>query len=153
MFMVFISGTGEYKIAILPEGPKVNSAYFMESVLHPLAEICCPQGRGTRERRVMLHFDNGPAHNTEWVRENLASFGFRRMAHSPYSPDSAPCDFPLFSAVKQAFAVQHFTTIDNLLMSVEAFLRGLSADLLRIAFQEWIRRFQLCCEGGREYVE
>jgi hypothetical protein len=101
----------------------------------------------------MLHFDNEPAHNTEAVRENLASFGFRRPTHPPYSPDLAPCDFFLFGAMKQAFAGQHFATIDDLLMSVEAFLRGLSADFLQTVFQEWIRRSQLCCEGGREYVQ
>jgi hypothetical protein len=39
MFTVFFNGTGECKIAILPEGQKVNSAYFIESVLQPLAEI------------------------------------------------------------------------------------------------------------------
>jgi hypothetical protein len=50
-------------------------------------------------------------------------------------------------------AGQHFATIDDLLMSVEAFIRGLSADFLQTAFQEWIRRLQLCCEGGGEYVE
>jgi transposase len=52
----------------------------------------------------MLHFDNGPVHNPGTVRENLASFGFRRMAHPPYSPDLAPYDFFLFGAKKQAFA-------------------------------------------------
>jgi hypothetical protein len=74
MFTVFFNGTGECKIAILPEGQKVNSAYFIESVLRPLAEICYPQGRVAGERRVMLHFDNAPVHNTERVRENLANF-------------------------------------------------------------------------------
>jgi hypothetical protein len=74
MFMVFFNGTGECKIAILPDGQKVNRAYFMESVLCPLAETCHPQSRGTRERRVMLHFDNGPVHNTKDIRENVASF-------------------------------------------------------------------------------
>jgi histone-lysine N-methyltransferase SETMAR len=93
MFAVFLNGTGECTIAILPDGQKVNSAYFIESVLPPLAEICYPQGKETRERRVMLHFDNAPVHNTEKVQENLASFGFRRMAHPPYSQDLAPCDF------------------------------------------------------------
>jgi hypothetical protein len=101
----------------------------------------------------MLHFDNAPVHNTEGVGENLASLGFRRMTHPPYSPDLALCDFFLFGVMKQAFTRQHFATIDNLLMSVEAFLRGLSADFLQTIFQEWIRRLQLCCEGGREYVE
>jgi hypothetical protein len=77
MFTVFFNGTGEYKIAILPEGQKANRAYFIESVLCPLATICYPQGRQTRERRVMLDFDNAPVHNTDGVRENLASFGIR----------------------------------------------------------------------------
>jgi hypothetical protein len=105
-------------------------------VLPPLAEICYPQGREIRERRVLLHFDNAPVHNTGQMRENLASFGFRRTAHPLYSPDSAPCDLFLFGAMKQAFSWQHFATIDDLLMSVEASLRGLSADFLQTVFQE-----------------
>jgi hypothetical protein len=67
VFTVFFNGTEEYKIAILPEGRKVNNTYFIESVLGPLAEICYPQGSRTRERRVMLHFDNAPVYNTEGV--------------------------------------------------------------------------------------
>jgi hypothetical protein len=75
------------------------------------------------------------------------------MAHPPHSPDLAPYDLFLFGAMKQAFAWQQFATIDNLLMRVEAFLRGLSADFLQTVFQEWIRRLQLYCDGGGEYVE
>jgi hypothetical protein len=75
------------------------------------------------------------------------------MAHRPYSPDSAPCDFFPFGAMKQAFAGQHFATINDLLMSVYAFLRGLSADFLQTVFQEWIRRLQLVCERGGKYDE
>jgi hypothetical protein len=108
MFTVFFNGTGEYEIAILPEGQKVNSAHCIESVLRPLAEICYPQGRETRERRVMLHFDNAPGHSTEGVRENLGSFGFRRMAYLSYSPDLTSYDFFLFRAMKQAFAGQRY---------------------------------------------
>jgi hypothetical protein len=152
MFTVFFHGTGTYKIAILPEGQKLNSAYFTEVLLRSSAEICYPQGRGTRERRVMLHFDNAPVHNTERTGENLASFGFRRagirlivrIQHHVTS---------FFGAMKQAFARQRFATIDDLLRSVEVFLSRLSADFLQTVFQEWIRRLQLCCECGGEYVE
>jgi hypothetical protein len=38
--------------------------------------------------------------------------------------------------MKQAFVGEHFATIDGLLMSVEAFLRRLSADLLHAISQE-----------------
>jgi hypothetical protein len=83
----------------------------------------------------MLPFDIAPVYNNEGVRENLASFGFRRIAHPPYSPDLARCDFFLFAAMKQAVAGQHFATIDDLLMSVQAFLRGLSAHFLQTVFR------------------
>jgi hypothetical protein len=61
------------------------------------------------------------------------------MAHPPYSPDLALCDFFLFGAMKPVFAARHFATIGDLLKSVDAFLRGLSADFLQTAFREWIR--------------
>jgi hypothetical protein len=74
------------------------------------------------------------------------------MARPPYSQDLALCDF-FFGAMKQAFAWQHFATINDLLMSVDSFLRGFSADFLQTVFQEWIGRLQLCCEASGEYVE
>jgi hypothetical protein len=75
------------------------------------------------------------------------------MAHPPYSPDLASCNLFHFRAMKQALTGQYVDTIDRLLMSVEAFLRGLSAAFLQTVFQEGIQRLQLCGEGGREYVE
>jgi hypothetical protein len=58
------------------------------------------------------------------------------MAHPPYSPDLAPSEFFRFGVMKQAFTGQHFATSDDLLMSVKASLRGLSADFLHTVFQE-----------------
>jgi hypothetical protein len=55
--------------------------------------------------------------------------------------------------MKQAFAAQHFATIYVLSKSVDAFLRGPSADYLQTVFQEGIRRLQLCYEGGGKYAE
>jgi hypothetical protein len=101
----------------------------------------------------MLHFDKTPVDNTQGVRENPASFGFRRVAHPLHRSDLAPCDLSLFGAMKQAIAWQYFATIDELLMSVKALVRGLSADFLQTVFQEWMRRLKLRCEGGGEYAE
>jgi hypothetical protein len=46
MFMLFFNSTREYKIAILPKGQKMHSAYFIEWVLCSLTEFCYLQGRG-----------------------------------------------------------------------------------------------------------
>jgi hypothetical protein len=100
MFTIFFNGTGECKIAILPERQKGNRTYFIGCVRRPLTKIYYPQGRGTYERIVMLHFDTASVHNTKGVQEGFANFGFRRTEHSPYSPRLAPCHFSLFSAMK-----------------------------------------------------
>jgi hypothetical protein len=81
----------------------------------------------------------------------LANFVFRRIEHPTYSPDLTPGEFFLFGAMKQAFAGQDFDTIDDFFMGVEE--GGLYADFLQTVFQEWVRRLQLCCEGGEKYVE
>jgi transposase len=101
----------------------------------------------------MLHFGNAPVHSTEGVQGSLANFGFRIMERPPYSPDLTLCAFFLFDATKKVFARYHFDTIDDLCMSVEAFLGGLSAEFLQTLFQEWVRRLQPCYEAGGEYVE
>jgi histone-lysine N-methyltransferase SETMAR len=152
MSTIFVNGTGEYKMAILPERKK-NSTYFIECVPRNLTKVCYPWGRGTQEKRIMLHFDNAPVHNNEGVQESLVNFGLRRMAHSPYSPNLAPCRFSLFSAMKQAFAWQHCDMTDDLFMGVEIFLGGVSVYFLKTVFQEWVRQLQLRREGGREDVE
>jgi histone-lysine N-methyltransferase SETMAR len=153
MLTIFFNGTGEHKIAILPEGQKMNSSYFVECVLSPLIEVCNPRGRIPHERRVMLHFDNAPIHKTKDVQDHLANFEFGRMEHPPDSPDLAPCDFFLFGAMKENFSGQHFESVEELFLAVEAFLRGLSVEFLQTVFLEWERRLAICCPSGGEYVE
>jgi histone-lysine N-methyltransferase SETMAR len=104
MFAIFVNDTGEYKIAILTEGQKVNGTYFIECAPRPLTKICYPQSSGTHAKRVMMHFDNAPIHRTEGIQESMANFEFRRMEYLPYSPDLAPCNFFLLDAMKQSFA-------------------------------------------------
>jgi hypothetical protein len=75
------------------------------------------------------------------------------MNHPAYSPDLALCDFFLFGAMKEHFSGMRFASVDEVFQGVEGFLRGLSADILQTVFAEWVRRLELCCEIGEEYVE
>jgi hypothetical protein len=74
------------------------------------------------------------------------------MAHPPYGPDLALCDF-FFQCNETGVHKATFRYIDDLFKSVDAFLRGLSADFLQTVFQKWIRQLQLCSEGGGKYAE
>jgi hypothetical protein len=131
----------------------MNSTSFIECVVRPLAGFCDPEGRKPHQKRVVVHFDNVPAHNTRAVQEYLADCGFRRMNHPAYSPDLAPCDFVLIGVMKENFSGMRFARADELFQRVEDLLGGLSDDTIRTVVEEWIRRLELCCERGGEYVE
>jgi hypothetical protein len=92
----------------------MKSTYFIGCVVQPLVEMCSLDGRKIHERKVMLHCDNGPIHNTEGVQEHLTDLGFKRLEHPPYGLDLAPCGFFLFGAMKGHFWGQCFDSLDRL---------------------------------------
>jgi hypothetical protein len=153
MVTIFFNGTGECKIAILPQGHKMKRTHFIGCVVLSLVEMCSPGGRKIHERKVMLHFDNGLIHKAEGVQEHLTGLGFKRLEHPHYILDSAPCDFFLFGAMKGNFWGQRFDSLDGILDAGESFLGGRCADFLQMVFQEWIPHLRLCSESGGEYVE
>jgi hypothetical protein len=103
MVTILFNGTGECKIAILQQGHKMNTTSVIKCVVQPLMKMCSPDGRKIHERKVMLHFDNGPIHNAQGVQEHLTGLGFERLGHPPYALNLAPCDFFFFSAMKGNF--------------------------------------------------
>jgi transposase len=116
----------------------------MEYVLVLLTEVCYPEGRKRHEKKAMVHFDNAPIHNTQGIQEHLANVGFIRMEQPPYIPDPAPCDSFLFGAMKRNSSGQYFESVEGLLLALEAFLGGLSANFLQKVFPEWERQLQAC---------
>jgi hypothetical protein len=130
MITIFFNGTGECRLAILPQGHKMNSIYFIGCVVRPLVEMCSPDGRKIHERKVILDLDKGPIHNVEGIQEHLTGCGFERLEHPPYNLDLAPTDFFLFGAMKEKLWGQRFDSLDGLFDAGESFVGGLCADVL-----------------------
>jgi hypothetical protein len=86
MFSLFFDRTGQFAIDISPEGMKMHTDYFSDNIIDEMARLCYPQGSRPRDRRVMLHFDNGPIHCTDPVRDRMAAAELERMEHRPFSP-------------------------------------------------------------------
>jgi hypothetical protein len=97
---VFFNETGQFLIDILPEGMKMDTDCFVDNIIDEMARLCYPQGRRSRERIVIFHFDNVPIHCTRTVRDRMAAAELERMEHPLYSSDLALCDFFLFGYVK-----------------------------------------------------
>jgi hypothetical protein len=84
MFSVFFNGTGQFLIDILPECMEMDTDYFAENIINQMVRLSYIQGRRSRERRVMLHFDNARIHSscTVWDRmgwQNWNGWSTRHM--------------------------------------------------------------------------
>jgi hypothetical protein len=112
----------------------MNSTYFIECVLGLLTEACYPAGEKYHERRVMVHFSNMPIQNTQEVQKHLSNFRFKGLYHPPDGFNVVPCDFFLFSAMKENFSGQRFESAGEHFLAVAVFLRRLSADFLQTVF-------------------
>ena len=97
----FFDSTGMIYMPWVPTGLTVNKEYYVE-VLREFRK------RFSRKRPALFksgqwhfHQDNAPVHNFILVTEYLTKMGIKTVAHPPYSPDLAPCDFCLFLNLKE----------------------------------------------------
>jgi hypothetical protein len=124
MLFVFSNGTGKFLIDILPESMKIDTDYFAYNITDEISRLCYPQGKRSRERRVMLHFDSAQIHCTGTVWDRMAAAELERMEHPPYSPDLTPCDFFFFRYVKGKLVGKQYETPDDFVSEVEILLRA-----------------------------
>ena len=59
-------------------------------------------------RSWLLHHDNAPARNALEIREFLAKNNIAVQEPRAYAPDLAPCDFFLFSKLKEVIKGTRF---------------------------------------------
>jgi histone-lysine N-methyltransferase SETMAR len=153
MLTVFFNGTGRFTMNWMEEGRTMNSEYFCQEVLPSVAAEAYGEGRAQRARKVWLHFDNAPIHNTKQVISKLNSLQLKRMNHPPYSPDLAPCDFFLFGYIKRKLAGSSFVSSDDLFSAIDDIMNGISGEMILSVFQKWMARLRACCDCGGNYVE
>jgi histone-lysine N-methyltransferase SETMAR len=144
--------TGFYVIDRLPNGTKLNSAYFVTNILIPLQEAMFTQGSAAHQKRLVIHLDNCSVHtsrvSTEWLEEH----DMRRMPQPPYSPDLVPSDFYLFPTVKERLERIQLADEDQFFESLQEILNDLDHEELNTVFRAWVRRVQEVSEGNRNYV-
>ena len=61
-----------------------------------------------KTRSWLFHHDNAPAHDVLEIWEFLAKNNIAVLEQPPYSPDLAPCNFFLFSKLKEVMKETRF---------------------------------------------
>jgi histone-lysine N-methyltransferase SETMAR len=80
---------------------------------------------------------------------HIATFGWERLGHAPYSPDLAPSDFHFFLTLKRTLEGRRFTTNED----VEAAVRTQDADFYQQGFFKLVKWWDKCINVGGDYVE
>jgi hypothetical protein len=80
-------------------------------------------------------------------------WGWEVLAHPPYSPDLAPCDYCLFSRVKEHLWGKRFESEDNINTAVTASLKHPTKDEYRAAIDRLPRRWEKCVDSTGDYIE
>jgi transposase len=153
MVTVFFNGDGLHLIDILPQNQKMNAEYFAEVILPSLVSVCYPDGRRSRGRKCVVHFDNAPIHNSKVVAEKLIEENLKRMPHPVYSPDLSPCDFFLFGYLKDRLVDKRYTTPEELFSEVETIISEIPNDMISRVFLTWQERLQKCIDMRGNYIE
>jgi transposase len=71
----------------------------------------------------------------------------------PYSPDLSPCDFFLFSRLKNYLKGRHLGTLDNIQKNVTDELKGIPAEVFQHCYEQWKQRLRRCVAAQGNYFE
>ena len=83
-----------------------------------------------------FHQDSTRVHNSILVTDNLTKMGIKTVAHPPYSPDLAPCDFCLFPKLRGC----RYETTEEMKGGVMKVIDTLTQDDFHEAFQKLLER-------------
>jgi hypothetical protein len=153
MLSVFFNGAGQFLINILPEGMKMDTDCFADNITDEMARFFYPQGRRSRKRTVMRHFDNAPIHCTGTVRDRIAAAELEGMEHSPDSPDLAPHYFFVFGSGNRKLIGKQYEMPEDLVSEVRNIIEEIRPDVLKSLFESWKVKLLDCWNYGNKYAE
>jgi hypothetical protein len=111
---------------MLPPTASFNASWFIDENLVPLIQKFFSAEWNAGGKKLIVHIDNAPAHNSR-VTQNL--FGhklLKRLPHPPYSHDISLSDFHLLGKVKRALIGREIPDEIDLLAAVTEILNSIS---------------------------
>lgn len=80
-------------------------------------------------------------------------FDEENLDHSSYSPDLAPNDYHLYSAMKTWFVTQRFHSNAKLQVGINQWLRSQTVDFFKVRIEKRVSYYDKCINLNKDYVE
>ncbi|GBN87365.1 Histone-lysine N-methyltransferase SETMAR [Araneus ventricosus] len=152
MVTVFWDAQGILLIEFMTRGTTINSEVYCRT-LKKLKRAIQNKRRGLLSYGVVLLHDNARPNTAVKTREVLRKFKWDVFQHPPYSPDLAPSDFHLFTAMKKWLGGQHFADDEELKNTVTHWLKSQAAAFYAEGIGKLVKRHDSSLNKGGDYVE
>jgi histone-lysine N-methyltransferase SETMAR len=151
MITIFWSVDGIRVIDCLESGQTINSDYFTEHIMKPIAESPQFAKAKKQKQKFVAHMDNAPIHKSAKTQGYLADVKMVTAPHPAYSPDLAPSDFFLFGRLKNHPGSQSFDSPDDIVAWIEEKFGDLKEGELKSVFDHWEERLEWVIANKGEY--
>lgn len=153
MVASFFSASGHVVTVPLENQATVTAKWYVTICLPKLFSTLQERRPKTGLRGLLLHQDNASAHTARITKDFLAESTIQVLAHPPYSPDLAPCDYFLFPKVKNELRGRRFESPEEAVEAYERTLATIPKEEWRQCFSVWFHRMERCVQCAGEYFE
>ncbi len=159
MLTAFFDVRGVVLAEFLPPGETVDADSYIATLRRLRENIrrkrpqLWGQVRQGQPRPFLLHHDNASSHTAVPTLAFLGENDMEMLAHPPYSPDLAPCDFFLFPRMKNQLRGHRFRNIADLQTAVQRTLREILASDFECALMSLPVRWMKCVAAQGQYFE
>lgn len=149
MLCIWWSAQGVEYWELLPAGRNVNAQVYTSQLRSLKARV---DGSRVQSGRISFLHDNARPHIAKSVRAELETFGWRVLAHPPYSPDLAPSDYWLFSHLHQFLNGQHFDNESSIKKALEEFFASKPASFYEEGIMKLPERWRKVVDKDGDYI-
>lgn len=153
MITVFWDCDGIILIDYLESGRTINSEYYSNLLRNDLRNALKNKRRGKLSSIPLIQQDNARPHTAARTVDTIRQMGWILLPHPPYSPDLAPSDFHLFSALKKPLRGKHFADEEDMKRAVTQWVRKTPRDFFSDGIRRLSNRWRKCLSLKGEYVE
>ena len=132
LMIPFFDSTGMIYMHWVPIEQTVNKEYYVEVLREFRERFLGKRPALFKSGQWHFHQDNVPVHNSTLLTDYLTKMGIKTVAHPPYSPDLAPCDFWLFPKLRG----YRYETIEEMKEAVTKVIDTLTQEDFDGAFQK-----------------
>jgi hypothetical protein len=131
-----------YIVTMLHPRASFNASWFIDGNLAPLVEKFFPAGWLGGRRKLVVHIDSAPAHNSRMTHNSFEYNLPKKFPHPRYSSDICPSDFYLFGRLNGALIGREIPDEIDFLEAATALLNGILDAVLPRIFRSWIERVE-----------